>query len=180
MKASQDWLYYDQVQAILFNAGNAFSTFDPTQQPVIDHDIEETDDNSSNVSSGGGGSQVNVDSDEATSMGSAAVSGNKRKFSAFSTSDDLSTARPKKTTCLIDVSTASTRKRSSKSSASSPITSAATETDSQQSKLIAIYGLQASIDRLVDTVIGALECESHSSSIERAEGHAGDQASTTK
>jgi hypothetical protein len=32
-----------------------------------------------------------------------------------------------------------------------------------------MYGLQASIDRLVDTVIGALERENHSSSIERAE-----------
>jgi hypothetical protein len=93
LKAFHNWLYYDKVQAILSNAGNhAFFTLDPTQQPVIDRDIEETSDSSGNVSSG----QMNVDSDEATSMGSAAVSRNKRKFSALSTSDDLITARPKK------------------------------------------------------------------------------------
>jgi hypothetical protein len=114
-------LYYDKVQAILSNAGyHAFSTLDSTQQPVIDDDIEETGDSSGNAGSDGGVGQMNVDSDEATSMGSVAVSGNKRKFSALSTSDDLITPRSNKITHLIDISTASTRKMSSKSSAVIP------------------------------------------------------------
>lgn len=172
IEAFQNRLYYDKVQAILSSTGNhAFSTQDPTQQSVIDDDIEETGDSSGNTGSDGGGGQTNVDSNhEATSMGSAAVSGNKRKFSALSTSDDLITARSNKIPRLIDISTESTGKMSSKSSASSPIASAAAETHLQQSKVIAIYGLQASINRLVDILTEALERENQDSiSIERAE-----------
>jgi hypothetical protein len=168
MKAFRNdgWLYYDKVQAILPDAGShAFSTLNSTQRPELDDGIEETGNGSGNVGSGGGGI-LNVD--EATSVGSTAVLGNKRKFSALSTSDDVITARSNE---IAYVSTpASARKRvSSELSASSSITSSAVS-DLRRSELIALHGLQASINRFIDTVTEALKPENYDSSlIEKAE-----------